>query len=696
VNIEAEMCPETLAAQITHTYNEGIKKYSYSKQLTRKNHPRMPWITPAILCSIAHKDALFKKKLYNPSMFNTTQYKKYRNLLNTIIRGAKKQYYQNEFAKHVGDSKETWKTIQNLMNTKQRKDDDPTCIKDVNEHLIVEDNSIAETFNDFFTEIGNKLKANIPPTTFDPLQLVNGVDEEMILEPTNLEEISNIIDNLNNVGAGFDKISAKIFKLTYKSISRHLLYLFNKCLELGIFPSVFKIAVVKPIFKGGDRQSTNNYRPISLLPVMSKILERLIHRRLTEYLNRNNIIHPNQFGFQKNKATYMPILILQDLVTKSFEESDHVLGLFLDLQKAFDTVDIELLLKKLHKYGIKSTAYKMFQSYLTNRLQCVKIRGKLSTCKNISIGVPQGSILGPLLFIIYINDLPNISNDMTCLSYADDTAIILRNKSFEQLQNTVDILMQKIKDWFCANFLSINVSKTFTQHYSNRSPVSLLDVRINGIKVKESENVKYLGVYIDSSLKFSKHIGHISALISRNIGIISRIRFCLDKKTTLLLYNSLVLPHLNYCCLIWGINYQSQLSKIVTLQKRAVRLIEHVYPPHSSEPIFKKYKIVKLGDIAKTQMLLVMHKFITKQLPSVFGTIYECHDAVSPHRRLNRHLKQPFTNRNYRLHTTTCLGPKLWNEIMPAHFPTIQEIPMSKITIKNILRKHFVDSYGNQ
>ena len=258
------------------------------------------------------------------------------------------------------------------------------------------------------------------------------------------------------------------------------------------------------------------------------------------------------------------------------------------------------------------------------------------------------------------------------------------------------VLMQKIKDWFCANFLSINVSKTFTQHYSNRSPVSLLDVRINGIKVKESENVKYLGVYIDSSLKFSKHIGHISALISRNIGIISRIRFCLDKKTTLLLYNSLVLPHLNYCCLIWGINYQSQLSKIVTLQKRAVRLIEHVYPPHSSEPIFKKYKIVKLGDIAKTQMLLVMHKFITKQLPSVFGTIYECHDAVSPHRRLNRHLKQPFTNRNYRLHTTTCLGPKLWNEIMPAHFPTIQEIPMSKITIKNILRKHFVDSYGNQ
>ena len=216
----------------------------------------------------------------------------------------------NSWYHHV-NSKEIWKTIQDLINSKHRKDDDPTCVKNVNEHLITEDTQIAESFNDFFTEIGNKLQANIPSTAFDPLHLVNSVDDEMILEPTNLEEVVGIIENLNNVGPGKDKISAKIFKLTYKPILQHILYLFNKCLQLGVFPSVFKTAVIKPIFKGGDIQNMNNYRPISLLPIMSKILERLIHRRLTEYLNLNNIIHPNQFGFKKIK-----LLICQYLYSK--------------------------------------------------------------------------------------------------------------------------------------------------------------------------------------------------------------------------------------------------------------------------------------------------------------------------------------------------------------------------------------------
>ena len=283
---------------------------------------------------------------------------------------------------------------------------------------------------------------------------------------------------------------------------------------------------------------------------------------------------------------------------------------------------------------------------------------------------------------------------MTCLSYADDTAFILKNKSIHILQNTVNTLLVRISDWFCANFLSLNVSKTYTQHYSTISPDFRLDVQFNGTPVKESECVKYLGVLIDKTLKFSRHIHCVSNIISRNIGIIARARHFLDKRTTHLLYNTLILPHLNYCCLIWGVNYSRQLERIVILQKRAVRLIEYVYPPHSSEPIFKQYNILKLSDIAKSQMLIVMHKFITKQLPPVFNMIYEMHVTHGPDRRRIKHLKQPFSNRNYRLFTTSCLGPKLWNDIIAPLFPSIRDIPTSKIAVKNIARRHFIASYN--
>ena len=310
------------------------------------------------------------------------------------------------------------------------------------------------------------------------------------------------------------------------------------------------------------------------------------------------------------------------------------------------------------------------------------------------MGVPQGSILGPILFLIYINDLPKLSGEMTCLSYADDTAIIFKNKSSTFLQSTVNTLLLRISDWFSDNFLSLNVTKTYTQHYTTRSSDFKLNVCINNIPVEEKDNLKYLGVIIDKSLKFTKHIDNVSSTISRNIGVIARVRFFLDKRTTHLLYNSLILPYLNYCCLIWGSNYNSQIEKLVLLQKRAARLIEHVYPPHSSEPIFKKYRIMKLTDIAKSQMMVVMHKFIIKELPTAFDNIYEKYVDNSPHRRQVKHLKQPFSNRNYRLFTTSCLGPKLWNELIAPHFPDINVIPTSKVIIKNIIRRHFIGSYN--
>ena len=688
-----EQNPNIMANKIIQVYNEGISKFSYTKNLSRRNDPRKPWITPAITLSITQKSILFKEKLKHPTSHNINQYNKYRNILTNVLRSAKRTYYQGEFDKHKGNSKETWKTLQTLIKSKRKTDDVPAQITGEYGNKITDDIEIAEQFNSFFTEIGEKLCESIQPSSFDPLKLVPNIDDEMSLEPTNEIELASIIKGLNNVGAGVDNINSKLFKLSYQAIMKHILRLFNLCLKYGIFPSSFKIAIIKPIFKSGDRQTTNNYRPISILPFMSKILEKLIHCRLVRHLDKNNIIHENQFGFQKNKSTYMPLLLLQDKITRALEDGEIAMGLYLDIKKAFDTVNISILLQKLNKYGIRHNSYNILSSYLSERTQSVKIRNAYSSYRHITMGVPQGSILGPILFIIYINDLPNLSSNITCLSYADDTAILFRGDDIAHLQLKVNTLMMQINSWFNANFLSLNVSKTYTQHYTTRSLDFNLEVKINNILVKENDNIRYLGVLIDKSLKFTKHIDHISNIVGRNIGIISRIRFCIDKRTTHLLYNSLILPYLNYCCMIWGSNYNSQLIRLVILQKRAVRLIEYVYPPHSSDPIFKKYNILKLADIVKSQMLLVMHKFLTGQLPQTFENTYKLFVASSPLRRQVYHLQQPFSNRNYRLFTTSCLGPKLWNTIIAPKFPCLHDVPPSKNVIKKIIRRHFVNSY---
>ena len=342
---------------------------------------------------------------------------------------------------------------------------------------------------------------------------------------------------------------------------------------------------------------------------------------------------------------------------------------------------------------MKGLAHDIITSYLSSRKQCVKIRKSTSHFKDIVMGVPQGSILGPVLFLIYINDLPKISSKVTCLSYADDTALIFHHANSNLLQDNVNTVLKSITEWFRANFLSLNVQKTFTQHYSIASTDFRVTCTIDDQAIEEKDEIRYLGIIIDQQLKFSAHISNTASKVSRNIGIIGRIRPYIDRKTTYLLYNTLILSQLNYCCMIWGVNYHSQISKLVILQKRAVRMIENIYPPHSSLPIFKQFKILKLEDLAKSQMIVVTHKFITNQLPTPFNSIFSFKQAPAHATRRIDHLEQPLSNRNYRLFTTPCLGPKLWNDIFVPHFSTIRDVPLSKYTIKRISRAYFISQY---
>ena len=555
--------PNEACSKLITAYEEGIAKFSKFVKPCRRKTPFKPWITPNILCSINYKNKLYKRFVKNRNLRNEHKYKEYRNTLTNIIRESKRLYFQRVFEESKKDSKETWKHLKEALDISSSSNTYPSSFLDENNKIITEDD-IPNGFNDFFTSVGQNLEKTIPPSDISPLSYLKEIEYPPFSGSlsTNTLQIQNIIKSLNPVGGGIDKISTKILLGTYKKIINHLTHFYNICLQAAIFPDLLKIALVRPIYKTGERNMFTNYRPISLLPVFSKILEKIIHSVLNSFLVENEILSRYQFGFRKQHSTYMPVSLLVDKITEYLENDKKVLGLYLDLKKAFDTVNSEILLEKLFALGIRGNLLKILKSYLENRKQKVEINNIMSNSKNITIGVPQGSILGPLLFIIYINDLPLTTDIVSFYLFADDTAILIHGDDVHDLQNKVNAIIPKITKWFISNRLSLNAAKTFYQLYSIYSNDNDIQVNINNVKINRSNSIRYLGVNIDENLKFETHINNLGAKISRNIGIMSRVRHFLTSRELLILYNALVLPYINYCAVVWGSNYGSRIKKI--------------------------------------------------------------------------------------------------------------------------------------
>lgn len=338
----------------------------------------------------------------------------------------------------------------------------------------------------------------------------------------------------------------------------------------------------------------------------------------------------------------------------------------------------------------------MIKSYLSNRYQCVKYKNTTSSSCKISIGVPQGSILGPLLFIIYINDFPKICPTTTSLLYADDTAIFFEGKSHIELQNAIDRELPRICNWFHANKLSLNASKTFCQLYSKSSNNISIKVKLDCTQVKFVESVKYLGIHIDTDMKWKTHIEGISNILSRNIGIVKKSSYYLDKKHLLLLYNALCLPYINYCCLIWGHSAPTILNRLFLLQKRVVRVIDGQHRLAHTNPIFAKLKILKVKDIAVQQSIIFIHKVMMRKVPENICSLFTVHQTPPRAMRNIKHFEEPFTRKLYGTRTISWLGPRLWNTLITPVFPEINNIPESKLTVKRTIKEKILVTYNEQ
>ena len=447
----------------------------------------------------------------------------------------------------------------------------------INNKDISEPKDIAEQFNKFFTNIGPKLASNIPEATKPFQSFLNETQTTMSSDALSVSELKEAFYSLKtNKSPGYDEVSFNIVGKCFGELNDPLKYLFGLSLKDGVFPDHLKIAKVTPLFKSGDPANISNYRPISVLPCFSKILERIMYNRLYKYMTENNLLYPKQFGFRNGHSTDHAIAQLVDQIHESFEKDQYTLGVFIDLSKAFDTVDHSILLEKLEIYGVNESNLDWFRSYLTGRQQYIKIDENLETHRqNIVCGVPQGSILGPLLFLLYVNDLPNSSTYLDPVMFADDTNLFLANRSIQELFSIANKELNKISDWFTANKLSLNVTKTKFSlfHKASRKddiPLKLPILKINNHQIERVESIKFLGVLLDENLCWKDHIKYIENKIAKSIGLLYRAKPYLDKKSLIVLYFSYVHTYLNYANLAWGSTNRTNSKKLGSQQKHAV------------------------------------------------------------------------------------------------------------------------------
>ena len=533
-------------------------------KFNKKRHKTNSWITYGLIKSINKRDSIYRQlkktkpddQLYDEKKQNLALYN---SILKKAIREQKCVFYDNLFNTYKSDIKKTWKSISEILNkTNRRVNKIEKIVK--NNNVVTDKNEIADSFNEFFANIGPLLASKIDINNKKPYTsyLKRVISSEFNFATVDSDYVLKIIKSLRTKDSkGHDGISTKMLKSLAPVLLEPITLIINQSLATGIFPTDLKIAKVIPLHKKDSTEKLDNYRPVSLLTAMSKVFEKVAHIQLNQYFKDNNLFYSSQFGFRDDHSTELAALELVDRIHIDLDKKKLPMAIYMDLSKAFDTLDHAILLDKLNHYGIKNNELSWFESYLSQRKQYVEINGVKSDILTLQTGVPQGSILGPLLFLIYMNDIPESSEIFDFILYADDTSLLNSINLSIPLSQDVKIInkeLSKIFDWLSVNKLSLNVKKTkyMLFHHHRKNLPNNMKIEINGIDIERVENFDFLGLTLNENLSWKPHVCKISNKITKCIGILNRLKKFLPQHILRLIYCSMVQSHMMYAILCWG------------------------------------------------------------------------------------------------------------------------------------------------
>ena len=596
-------------------------------KFNKYKHKKSKWITNAIIKSIKYKDRLYiklKSLSLNSNSYHTSlsNFKTYSKILKQTIQTAKKLYYENCFHTFKTDMKKTWSTINDIINKAKNTSQYPKEFT-INNTSVSDVNCIANEFNKYFIEVGPKLSRNIESPRNKSFKdfLKSPVQAIFKFKLIGVKQVIEAIDSLKpKTSHGQDRITNKLLKYIKNEAAWPLTQIINQIFQHGVFPDSMKIAKVMPLYKKNEKNLFCNYRPVSILSSVSKVFEKIMHNQIYEHFEKLNILYPNQYGFRKNHSTEYAAMELVERIINEMDKNNMPINIFMDLSKAFDTLDHGILFHKLEYYGFKGPSLELMKCYLSNRTQYVELDNVKSDPMKISCGVPQGSILGPLLFIIYLNDLPSVTKKLKTLIYADDTTLFatLNNTNFATIEKKINNELKSICNWLKLNKLSLNIEKTKAMlfHTTNKH-VKCPDIYIDAIKIDFTDEFNFLGLILDKNLNWKSHVNFIGKKISKTVGIMTKLKNFLPVHALYNIYNALILPHLNYCSSIWG--WQSH--NLFKIQKKAIRIItKSRYNAHTNK-LFKELNTLKINDICALHDYKFLYKIINGLVPTFFANI---------------------------------------------------------------------------
>ena len=583
----------------------------------KKSKPRQPWATPALIKLITAKTQAYM--LYRANRDDRELYMRYK-AISTCVKKATRKNKQEYYSELLDESERDPRKYWNLVNKTRGKNESNsiTKIKIDGKTLTTSENAaeLANIFNRHFNEVPEKLLENLPTIgkqmPFKGTTKTNSGNKEHKLTHIKLsvEDVERAIAKLRyKKSVGYDGISSYIVKGNPKLFTQILTPLLNASLTQGIFPDKLKPSIIVPIFKNGETDCVKNYRPISLLSVFSKIFEHCVKEKFVNYLEQINYLSPTQFGFIKGKSTDTALFAHINDITENVEKNRVTVGVYLDLAKAFDTVSHDRLISKLQEAGVKEPLCAWFSSYLTGRMHKTKIGGVFSDELLVKFGVPQGSVLGPVLFNFYINGLHSLPLKAKVIGYADDTSLLYTAATRAELEQDFSHDCNIILPWFIENQLSLNKDKCECVIYAYKSPAWAEGYNLTtstGEKIQRKQTVKYLGLRIDEKLTWKENTMTLQAKLRRLNYLFYHMKKFYNKKHLINLYTPLYESVLTYGIMHWGASAHTDPLKI--LQNKVCRTILNLGWMAPASEIYSKMRVMNLHELYKMRLLMFVFK----------------------------------------------------------------------------------------